>query len=147
MPSSWSSSDCASGTSGSVYRSTDHDSSLGRCRILRYDPLSAYSLHKSKRRCLAGSATKTYFCRRWKLLGSSPSLRRYSLYFSPSAPPGKATSFPGNGMTTSNIEYLSTSSSVRIFTRGGCHGFLLPLRPEAGSSGIEVSVRLRKVLT
>jgi hypothetical protein len=39
-------------------------------------------------------------------------------------------------MTTSNIEYLATSSSVRVFTRGACHGFLLPFRPEAGSSGV-----------
>jgi len=95
---------------------------------------------------LAKNVTKTYFCRRWKLSGSSPSLRRYSLYFSPNAPPGKATSFPGNGMTTSNIEYLSTFSSVRVSTRGGCHGFLLPLRPEAGSSGVVVSVRPRNAL-
>jgi hypothetical protein len=138
LPSSWSSSDCASGTFGSVYRSTDHDSSFGRCRIVRYEPLSLYSLQESKKCSLAENAIKTYFCRRWKLLGSSPSLRRYSLYLSPNAPPGKATSFPGNGMTTSNTEYLSTSSSVRVFTRGGCHTFLLPLRPEAGSSGIVV---------
>src|SRR5712672_2784555 len=61
---------------------------------------------------------------------------RYSLYFCPNSPPGKATSFPGNGMTTSNIEYLSTSSSVRVFTRGACHGFLLAFCPEARSSRV-----------
>lgn len=51
-------------------------------------------------------------------------MRKNSRYFSPSVPPGYATSVPGNGIITSNIEYFPISSSVNVFIRGGDHGFL-----------------------
>lgn len=90
MPNSLSSSDCARGTSGSVYLRVDQERSLGRCRIFLYDPVRQYSLKELEvsARISMHRTQNSDFCFRWKLSGSRPSSFRNSLYRTPNESPG-----------------------------------------------------------